>query len=313
MDLSILIVAYKNQDLTRDCLRSVFEQTREASFEVIVVDNASGDGTPDMVEREFPRVQLIRSEINLGFAGANNLAASRASGEYLVLLNPDTLVLDGALDRLLKFARGQEQPGVFGGRTVRPDRTLDPSSCWGTPTPWSAWCFATGLSVVFRHNPVLDPESLGSWQRDSVRDVGVVTGCLLLTSSSTWLALGGFDERFFLYGEDTDLSIRARQLGLRVCITPAATVVHVVGASSATSGDKMALVMRGKITVMDKHWAPTALLAGRLGLLTGVFVRSAASRALRLAGRRTAPSFWEAVWNKRADWLTPFPIPEHAR
>ena len=291
MDLSVLIVSYRNPDLTRACLASVFEQTSATPFEVIVVDNASGDGTPEMIEREFPQVRLIRSEHNLGFARANNLAAREARGEFLLLLNPDTVVLDHALERLLAFARTQG-PGVYGGRTLRPEGGLDPRSCWGSQTLWSAFCFATGLSTAFRGNRFLDPESLGGWQRDSVRDVGVVTGCLLIAPRSLWERLGGFDERFFMYGEDTDLSLRARALGCHVRVTPDATIIHVVGASS-DSGPKMALVMKGRATIIRRHWPGWLQPAGLGLLLLGVLVRA--------VGR--PHGMWRVVWRARRDWI----------
>jgi GT2 family glycosyltransferase len=294
MDLSILVVAYRNPGLTRECLASVLAQTRAPEFEVIVVDNASGDGTPEMVEREFPQVRLIRAAENLGFARANNLAARAARGEQLLLLNPDTVVLDRALERLLAFGRAQG-PGVYGGRTVTPAGELDPRSCWGAPTLWSAFCFATGLSTAFRGSRRLDPESLGGWPRDSVRDVGVVTGCLLLAPRSLWEELGGFDERFWMYGEDSDLSLRARATGRPVRITPDATIVHVVGASSA-SGRKMAMILRARATLMRKHWR---LAARTLGL--GLLLAGVALRALR------GGSMWPVVWRARRAWLRGYP------
>jgi N-acetylglucosaminyl-diphospho-decaprenol L-rhamnosyltransferase len=312
VDLSVLIVTHGNPGLTRACLESVFAETRVCAFEVIVVDNASGDETPEMIAREFPAVRLIRSEHNVGFARANNQAARLATGEYLVLLNPDTIVLDRALERLLDFARRQPAPGLYGGRTLRPDGRLDPRSCWGAQTPWSAFCFATGLSTAFRRHRLFDPESLGRWNRDSVRAVGIVTGCLLLTARSTWEALGGFDERFFMYGEDSDLSLRARRDGYLVRISPAATIVHVVGASSATSAAKMSMVMKSRATIMRKHWRPLSRLFGLACLLCGVWLRAAGSRGLSLLGVRSARSFWEGVWRTRSDWLRGYSPPTPA-
>ena len=294
-ELSVLVVTYGSPELTRACLASLLAEAPE-SCEVIVVDNASGDGTPDMVEREFPAIQLIRSDRNLGFARANNVAARAARGEYLLLLNPDTIVLDRAPGRLLAFARSQGAAGIFGGRTLRPEGGLDPRSCWGAQTLWSAFCFGTALSTVFRGHSRLDPESLGGWARDSVRDVGTVTGCLLLTPRVLWERLGGFDERFFMYGEDADLGARARALGCPVRITPAATIVHVVGASSS-SGPKMTRIMQGRVTHMRKHWTPPARLAGTALLLLGVRLRAA------LAGG----SMWPEVWRARAEWLRGYP------
>jgi len=285
----------------------VFAQTRDAVFEVIVVDNASGDGTPDMIEREFPQIRLLRYGQNLGFARANNVAARQARGEYLVLLNPDTIVLDGALDRLLRHARAQDRPGLYGGRTLRPDGTLDPRSCFGRQTPWSAFCFATALSTALRRHPLFDPESMGRWERDSDREVGLVSGCLMLTPRDVWESLGGFDERFFMYGEDADLAIRARRHGYAVRIDPAATIVHVLGASSATSAVKMSMVMKSRATLMRKHWAPPARLFGLGCLLCGVALRAVGSRVLGRLRLRVAPLFWEGVWRERADWVRGYP------
>lgn len=299
-ELSVLMVLYRNPELTRAAIASVLEQTT-IPFELIAVDNASGDGTPELVEREFPGVRLIRSEENLGFAGANNLAAQHARADHVVLLNPDTVVHERALERLLEFARSADPDGLYGGRTLRPDGTLDPSSCWGPQTLWSLTCFATGLSTAFRGHPRLDPESLGRWPRDSVRDVGVVTGCLALTSRRTWEQLGGFDPRFFMYGEDADLSLRARQAGHRVAITPAASITHVVGASSSRSGAKMTQVLRARATLLRKHERGPRRLAGLALLQAGVALRAGLG-AVRSRLTGAPPPFWAEVWAARAAW-----------
>jgi len=299
-ELSVLIVTYGNPDLTRECLASVFAQTTSCALEVIVVDNASPDDTPDMIAREFPAVRLIRSAENLGFARANNVAARAARAEHLVLLNPDTVVLDRALERLLAVAR-RAPAGLYGGRTLRPDGRLDPSSCWGAQTPWSAFCFATGLSTLLRGHRLFDPESLGRWERDSERDVGIVTGCLLLVRRAVWDELGGFDERFFMYGEDCDLAVRARRRGYRVAITPEATIVHVVGASSGSSAAKMAMVLKARATIMRTHWSRRARAFGLACLVGGVGLRAAGARLAGVRGRGAGQ--WPGVWDARRDWL----------
>jgi N-acetylglucosaminyl-diphospho-decaprenol L-rhamnosyltransferase len=307
VELSVLVVTYRNPEVIRACLASIYEQTRGCTLEVIVVDNDSGDATADIVEREFPQVRLVRSERNRGFAAATNLAASIARGEHLVLLNPDTMIIDRALDRLLAFARSQPEPGLYGGRTVGPEGALDPRSCWGAPTLWSTFCFGSGLSTLLARSAVFDPESLGPWERDTVRDVGVVTGCLLLTSRETWDSLGGFDERFFMYGEDVDLSLRARQGGLRVCICPQATVIHLVGTSTATSATKMEMVMRGKAAIIRKHWRQPQRALGLALLRLGVLQRAMLGRG------RSHPTFWSALWRSRRSWIVGYPPPAAGR
>lgn len=297
MQLSILIVLYNACDLTRRCLASVFEQTRGLEFEVIAVDNASTEPTARMVRDEFPEVQLILLEENVGFGRAVNAAAERARGEFVLLLNPDTIVHDAALVRLVEFARAHPEYGVYGGRTLRADGSVDPSSCWGAPTLWSLFCFATGLSALFSRSTWLDPESLGRWERDSVREVGVVTGCLCLLSRVDWQRLGGFDPRYFMYGEDVDLCLRARESGLRPVITPTATVTHFVGKSSAVPAHKRVMVMRGKATLVRARWSGARSAMGQGLLLAGVWLRAMLGA---LVGRRD--SSWAEVWRQRASW-----------
>ena len=207
--LSILVVSYNTRELTLACLESVYAQTTDLDFEVIVVDNASEDGSAKSIADAFPQVKVIESVENLGFARANNLAARSASGEYLLLLNSDTVVLDRAINRILNFARVRPEAGIVGGRTVFADGSLNASSCHGRQTPWGLFCLGTGLAAVFRGSRWFDPESLGSWQRDTVAEVDAVSGCFLLIRRELWEKLGGFDESFFMYGEDMDLCLRA--------------------------------------------------------------------------------------------------------
>jgi N-acetylglucosaminyl-diphospho-decaprenol L-rhamnosyltransferase len=167
MTTSVLIVTYRAAEAAIDCLTSLTPLTKgadsDAAAEIIVVDNASGDGTAERIAARFPQVTLIEAGENLGFARAVNLAAGHATGDVLVLLNPDTIVHDGAIGHLAGFARANPDAGLVGGRTLTPAGELDPRSCWGAPSAWSMVCFATGLSMLFKRNRVLDPESLGRW------------------------------------------------------------------------------------------------------------------------------------------------------
>jgi N-acetylglucosaminyl-diphospho-decaprenol L-rhamnosyltransferase len=296
MDLSVVIVSYNTCDLLRECLGSVFRETTEPNFEVIVVDNQSADGSAEMVASEYPTVRLLRPGANLGFARACNAAVRKSRGAWILLLNPDTIVHDRALERLLEFGRSHLEAGICGGRTLRPEGAVDPSSCWARPTLWSMACYATGLTTIFRRSRVFDPESMGRWDRDSIRRVDIVTGCLLLSSRDVWDVLGGFDERFFMYGEDADLCLRAAAAGYRPQITPGAEVTHVVGAASATPGWKRQLGLAGKVSLMDKHWSPVEARIGRLLLLGGVGARAGVARVL---GR---PSPWRDAWRSRRIW-----------
>lgn len=306
VDVSILIVTYQCHDEARECLASIYRNTSGVDYEVVLLENASKDSTVDMVRSEFPQARLLAVEENVGFAAGVNLAAAEAEGEYLLLLNPDTVVHEGAVRNLVAFAERQPEHGLYGGRTLRPDGTVDPGSCWAQQTLWSLFCFATMLSTMFKGSRVFDPESLGGWRRDSVREVGLVTGCLLLIPRALWQRLGGFDPRFFMYGEDADLALRARELGYRPAITPKAVVTHEVGVSSATRPDKLVLLLSGKATLLRKHWRTPRREAGIALLLLGVGSRALIARLLfrRAGGRLNA---WRDVWRMRRTWLPGYP------
>jgi hypothetical protein len=312
-EVSIVVVTYQCKDEARACLASLYEATTDVSFEVIVLDNASDDGTAEMTRAEFPQVRVLALEENIGFGAGVNRAAEATSGEYLLLLNPDTVVHPGAVERLVAFARRHPEYGIYGGRTLNPDGTVNPGSCWRRPTVWSLACFALMLSSAFKRSRLFDPESLGGWQRDSVREVDIVTGCLLLIPRHRWNELGGFDTRFFMYGEDADLALRAADAGLRPIVTPDCVITHAVGASSKVRSDKLILLFQSKATLVRKHWTGAQRQVG-LGLLwLGVGLRALVANVTPRAGRQSG---WSQVWGARQRWLAGYPpvdAPEDGR
>ncbi len=306
MPLSVVIVSYRVPELLLACLTSLVPQLLDGD-EVVVVDNAGDDGTASLVRSAFPSVRLVSPGVNSGFGAGCNLGAAGAAGDLILLLNPDTVVHPGALAALRDVARRRPEAELWGGRTVSVNGALDPRSCWGLPTLWSRTCFALGLSALFRGSAVFDPESLGSWARDTEREVGMVTGCLLLITRSLWDRLGGFDERFFMYGEDTDLNLRARRLGARPRVTPTAVVTHVVGASSGRV-DKRVLLLRGQVTLARTHRrrAASAYEVGALRL--GVLLRATPGllRSHSVVDGESSTSVktsWTGAWRRRAEWL----------
>ncbi|WP_127792799.1 glycosyltransferase family 2 protein [Agromyces sp. LHK192] len=302
--VSIILVSYETREATLECLASIASAHRGVPIEVVVVDNASGDGSAAAIREAHPDTIVVEAGANLGFARAVELGVAASTGDAVLLLNPDTLLLPGSLQRLVDFADANPAHGVYGGRTLRPDGTLDPSSCWGEPTLWSLACFATGLSTAFRHSTLFDPESLGRWRRDSVREVPVITGCLLLARRADWDRIGGMDERFFLYGEDAEFSSRARRRGYRPVIVPDAVIVHEVGGSTSSKGRKMCMVMAGKATLLRLTWRPAAAGLGVALLQAGAGLRAALEQVTG-----TEPD-WSIVWRRRADWRTGYPEAE---
>jgi len=312
VQVSVLMVGYRTRTELDRCLSSLFAGSAglldEHGLEVVLVDNASGDGTVEHIRAAFPQVRLIPLEDNIGFGRAVNLAASQARGEYLVLLNPDTVVRPGAIEALVAFARAHPGAGLVGGRTLTEDGQPEPMSCWGRPTMWSTFCFASGLSTAFSGHPRFDPEALGGWDRDTVREVGIISGCLLAVSAATWSELGGFDPRFFMYGEDTDLSMRARRAGYDPAITPDAVVVHTIGASSAPTNRRV-MIMTGKVTIFRLHWSSVPASFGIALLGAGVALRAVLSAtAKRLRGRISPDQeSWIGAWRRRDEWRAGYP------
>jgi GT2 family glycosyltransferase len=305
-DVSVVVVSFNTRDFVLPCLEALYRETRGVEFEVIVVDNASRDGSADAIESSFPQVRLLRSERNLGFAAANNLAAGEARGRYLLLLNPDTIVRAGTLAAVLRLAERQPEARIYGGRTLFADGTLNPTSCWGRPTIWSVFCRASGLAVLFRGSRLFDPESLGPWDRGSEREVDIVTGCFLLIPLAFWQRLGGFDASFFMYGEEVDLCLRARRLGARPRITPEATLVHHGGASEPILADKLVRVLGARARLMRVHWSrPAASVGVHLSAL-GCGNRWLMGRLLGILGvpvDRGTVHAWGEAWRRRAEWM----------
>jgi hypothetical protein len=299
-NVAILIVTYNSERQIGACIRSILAERDHVTQQIIVLDNDSKDGTVALIRKDFPEVELITPARNLGFAAGVNEAASHADADYLLLLNPDTEILDHAVDVIFDFAKSKPVYGLYGGRTLKADGRLEPSSCWGLPSLWSLSLFAFGITTMFPRNGLLDPESLGGWQRDTVREVGVITGCFLLVSKETWRKLNGFDERYFMYGEDVDLAIRARAAGYRAIICPDAKLRHDVGRSSATPAAKMLLLFRGKASLVRTHWSGAMREIGLTLLAAGVGLR--AMSAL-LMGSKSAGNRWKTLWQTRKDWL----------
>lgn len=299
-ELAIVIVNYNTRDEVVACVRSVL-LTTTVPLEIVVVDNGSADGSVAALREFGAPVTVVEAGANLGFATGVNRGAEHSHARWVLLLNPDTIVLDGAIDSLVSFADAHPEYGVYGGRTLRPDGSTDPRSCWGAMTLWSIASFALGLTTIFKRSRLFDPESLGRWNRDTVREVPIVTGCLLLISRDDWQRLGGMDERFFLYGEDAEFSLRAHKKGLRPVIVPDATIIHAVGGSTAPGGRKMSLVMAGKATLLRTQWRPLPAAIGIALLQCGVGIRAAPHALRRKEGT------WTHAWAHRRDWRAGYP------
>jgi len=303
-DLTVIIVSYNTRDLTLKCLETLYANTTRTRFRTVVIDNASPDDSAAAIAAAFPQVELIAHKDNLGFAKANNMVAAEARTEWLLLLNPDTEVHPQAIDNLLDFARAHPEAGITGGRTVFPDGSLNIASCWNRITPWSVFCMVTGLTAAFRDSPVFNPEGIGGWQRDDVREVDIVVGCFLMIPRALWAELGGFDLKYYMYGEEADLCLRARAKGYHPMITPDAQIMHLVGASSGKVARKAIMVARARTTLIRDHWPSWQVPFGMAMMwLWGAVRVSAARIAAKLGKGRSAAEKWNDVWARRKEWL----------
>src|SRR4051812_35011322 len=266
IDVSVCIVSWNIKDLLRDCLNSLKAQAGDLRYETIVVDNDSADGSAEMVRSEFPWVKLIEPHANLGFGRANNLAYQNSKGRWVLLLNPDTVVLDRAIEKLFHFAEVHPEAAAVGGRTLKKDgQTLERSCCWGSPGLWPLFCKSLGLHIIFKNSSIFNREAMDYWQRDSVREVGVITGCCLMIRREVYENTGGFDDHFFMYAEETDLCWRIRKTGGRLVFCPEAQIIHLVGESAkkATS-NRLFHINRALLKLFRKHYGTAYMMLANL-------------------------------------------------
>ena len=228
--VSILIVNWNTCKLTCDCIRSVIDQTR-CDYEIIVVDNASTDDSIEQIRLQFKDVTLIANEANIGFAAANNEAMKAAKGQYLLLLNSDTVVLDGAIDKTIEFADKNPDAAVVGCKALNSDMSLQ-CNCFMFPSLLNMFLMSTYLYKVFDRSRFFGRERMSYWNYDTVRQVDVVTGCFMLVRREAIEAVGGMDESYFMYAEETDWCYRFKQAGYKVLYTPSASIIHFGGQSS---------------------------------------------------------------------------------
>ena len=307
-DLTVVIVTHQSRRHVDGLLASLPAAVGALDSELVVVDNASTDGTVERLATWAMPMQLVELPNNAGFAASANLGASLGTGRFVAFVNPDMVLGVGCLAALVDTCERRAGAGLVGGRTVRPDGTLEPSSCWGRPSAWSTFCFATGLSTLLPGRRLFDPESLGRWRRDTEREVGVVTGCLLAVARPVWDSLAGFDERFWMFGEDVDLSMRARAAGYRPRITPAAQAVHHVGGSASDDlGARRCQLAAARITLLRSHWRPPASTALVALFRLGVAWRAASSGALAsepapLDVSAASRQGWVEAWRQRRSW-----------
>jgi hypothetical protein len=231
MKLSIVILCWNDREVITNCLRSIYDNTHSTSFEVIVSDNGSSDGSVDYIRQTFPEVHVIENGTNLRFAKANNVGFRASTGEYVLILNPDTIIHDGALDKLVAFADEHPTAGAFGCRVLNPDGTYQLSA-----RPFvslrSEWIAALHLRALGHISDWFLSGSYAGWKGETERTIDWHSGCFILARRDLLNRLGGFDEQFFYYYEDMDLCHRIWDAGYPIIYSPAVTITHLGGQST---------------------------------------------------------------------------------
>lgn len=244
-DLSVLIVSYNTKDLLMQTITSLIaslSKTPSVRYEIIVVDNGSTDGSIESVKSlRHVDIKLIENKQNVGFAVANNIAAKAAQGTYLLPLNSDTIVTNVNFERLLKIMEERSEIGVLTVKLLLPDGTMDPACHRGFPTLWRSFCYFSRLETLTKHIPIVNRifggYHLTHLNLNSEHEIDSPSGAFYLTRKSLYTEVGGFDEDYFMYGEDIDLSLRIRQKGYKIWFYPLQSLIHVKGQSGRKTND----------------------------------------------------------------------------
>jgi GT2 family glycosyltransferase len=275
VDLSVIILNWNTWGETRDCLNSIYGQERLHAIEVVVADNASEDGSRENVQANYPQACLVTHSTNLGFCAGNNRAVPATSGRYVLFLNSDTVVTEGALDALIDFADANPDAGIVGPKLLNLDGSLQ-YSCRRFPNLGAGFFRNTPLGRLFPKNRYTQDYLMSDWDHASVRDVDWVSGAALMIRREALNQTQGFDEGFYMYCEDVDLCYRAHELGWRVVYYPDAVIYHIIGRSTDKVPTRMTYAFhRSMYRFYKKHYARSTSLLVRPLIIPGLVLRSA--------------------------------------
>lgn len=296
VDLGIVIVNWNTRDLLRDCLRSVLASQGDCTYRVIVVDNASADGSADMVRAEYPDVTVIANAENVGYPCANNqgfraLGFEQGCGDdaprYALALNPDTVLPPDALQAMLAYMDADETIGVAGPKLILPDGSLDLACRRSFPSPEISFYRMVGLSKLFPRSRRFGRYNLTYLDPDVETEVDSVVGAFMMVRREAIRQVGLFDETFFMYGEDLDWAFRIKQAGWKVMYNPRVTVRHVKRAASRQSRRAQQEFYRAMLIFYRKHYRRT----------TPWWLHSLVLAGLALKGGRP---LWRDLWHPAA-------------
>lgn len=230
MKLSIVIICWNDWKVIENCLSSIFNGTKETEFEVIVSDNGSTDGSVAKIRAQFPAVRIVENRANLGFSKGNNAGIREATGEYVLILNPDTIAHPGSFDRWIKFADQHPEAGAFGCKVLNPDGSFQ-GTARPFPTVRRALISALGLRPLGYLGRAFLSDKYVGWNGDTEREIDWQSGCCVMVRGDLLKKIGGFDEQFFYHYEEVDVCHRVWDSGQTIRYTPEVTITHLGGQS----------------------------------------------------------------------------------
>jgi GT2 family glycosyltransferase len=292
--LSVIVVAYHSRDEIADCLASIPPTLPGGRVETIVVDNSPGDGAGDLIRERFPQTLYLPAPGNLGFGAANNRGYARSRGDYVLFLNPDTIVNAGAVAHCVARLVADASIGAISPRLVLRDGTMDLACRRSIPTLWDGFCRASGLAAAFPRRALFGGYNLSHRSESGTYDVGAINGAFMLLPRSVVAKIASngqvFDEQFFMYGDDLDLCIRIRAAGFRVVYDGAVSIVHLKGLSVAKDYARMSrAIFDANRDVYLKHFAHGPVSRGKYRLAFGLWKRVALLRAKVRGHRQVRP------------------------
>jgi GT2 family glycosyltransferase len=270
--LAVVIISFNVCRLLRECLESIYRETTRTRVEIWVIDNHSSDDSVQMLKEEFPDVHLIENNENLGFTRANNQAIVQCQSELVLLLNPDTVVRDGALDKMVQYMDEHPEVGVSGCRLLNEDGSLQLACRRSVPSPKVAFYRLSGLSRLFPNSKTMARYNLTYLDPSTTHEVDAVSGAFLLIRRQVIDQIGLLDEDFWIYGEDIDWCIRAKKVGWKVMYCPHADVLHYKGIGSSTNSRKTSYEFyRAMYLFHKKHFARECSPVVNAMIYTGIF------------------------------------------
>jgi len=274
MQLSVIIVNYNVKNLLRDCLLSVQKAAHSIDTEIILVDNASSDGSVEMLKAEFKYVKLIANTQNLGFSKANNQGIAQAQGKYILLLNPDTLINKNTFEDCLNFSKQTNNCGGIGVQMLDANNQFLKESKRGFPTPWASLCRLSFLNKLFPNSALLNGYYLGHLSNDENHQVEVLAGAFIWIKKSIIDEIGGLDETYFMYGEDIDFSYRIQQAGYHNYFLGTVTILHYKGESTDKYSFKYIKHFYDAMKIFSKKHYPRTYPLYHMGIILMIILHS---------------------------------------